>query len=292
MTRIKLIITMKRTTYFGMAGFLSLALLSACGGKGGEDPAAVKARQDSIAAAEQVRQDSIAAANALGSIAEIASEDERFSTLVDLLGTAGLVETLADEASSFTVFAPTNEAFAALGERRLAQLSELSRRQELTDVLTYHVVSGVLRAADLGNYTELDALDEKVIRITRKDGRSFVANAGITQTDIEASNGVIHVIDAVMTPPKEKSRAVPPATTSAQPTDGIKADPNVKVNTESSTGTSTRGTQTTTDPTTSKMQGGSTSGDRQTQRTTDKMSGGSTSGGDQQQRTSEKMGGN
>jgi len=278
---------MKRTTfYLGMAGIISLSLLTACGGKGGEDPAAVKARQDSIAAAEQAYQDSIAAANALGSIAEIASEDERFSTLVDLLGTAGLVETLADESASFTVFAPTNEAFAALGERRLTQLRELSKRQELTDVLTYHVVAGVLRAADLGNYTELDALDEKVIRITRKDGRSFVANAGISQTDIEASNGVIHVIDAVMTPPSKKSKAAPPTGQSA---DVIQANPDVKVSTDPSVGTSTRGTSS--DPTTTKMGGGTTSGDQQQQRTTDKMTGGSSSG-DQQQRTSDKLGGN
>ena len=202
-------------TAFGAAMFLA-----SCGGGKKEDPNAAKLREDSLMAAEKARQDSIAAATPkVVNIVATATADGRFSTLIELLTTAGLVETLSDSTKTFTVFAPTNDAFAAFDQKRLEALrTDTKKRQELSDLLTYHVISGTLMAADLGNYNELDALDEKVVKLTRKDGTTMAANATITQTDIACANGVIHVVDKVMTPPSKKGKATPPATTTSTTT--------------------------------------------------------------------------
>jgi uncharacterized surface protein with fasciclin (FAS1) repeats len=204
---------MKISYQLTLTAFGAALFLASCGGGKKEDPNAAKLREDSLMAAEKARQDSIAAATPkVVSIVETATADGRFSTLIELLTTAGLVETLSDTTKTFTVFAPTNDAFAAFDQKRLEALrTDEKKRQELSDLLTYHVVSGTLMAADLGNYNELDALDEKVIKLTRKDGSTMAASATITQTDIACANGVIHVVDKVMTPPAKKGKATPPA---------------------------------------------------------------------------------
>jgi transforming growth factor-beta-induced protein len=133
-------------------------------------------------------------------IVDIAVADGRFTTLVAAVQAAGLVETLAGE-GPFTVFAPTDEAFAKLPAGTLEELLKPENKQQLTDILLYHVVAGKVMAADVVNLSEAEtALGEKVA-IKVEDGKVFINDAQVIITDIEASNGVIHVIDTVILPP-------------------------------------------------------------------------------------------
>jgi uncharacterized surface protein with fasciclin (FAS1) repeats len=136
------------------------------------------------------------------SIAEIAAGNEDFSTLVAALSAAGLVETLSGE-GPFTVFAPTNAAFEALPAGTLDALLADPQGQ-LTDILLYHVVPGQVMAADVAMLTSADTVNGLPITIAAGDDGVFL-NGGVkvVTTDIQASNGVIHVIDAVLLPPTE-----------------------------------------------------------------------------------------
>ncbi|WKZ36093.1 MAG: fasciclin domain-containing protein [Anaerolineales bacterium] len=135
-------------------------------------------------------------------IVDIAVADERFSTLVAALTAAELVETLSGE-GPFTVFAPTNDAFAALPAGTLDSLLLPENKQALTDILLYHVVSGKVMAADVVGLTAAPTVLGKDITITVRDGKVFLNDTvEVIITDIEASNGVIHVIDAVLLPPQ------------------------------------------------------------------------------------------
>ncbi len=205
-------IIMKKIAIY--SAFALSTLLVACGGgKKAEDDAARKQREaDSLAAIEQARLDSIEAANAPKSIVETASNDEQFSTLVSLLSSAGLVETLSDLNRNFTVFAPTNAAFERLGQRRLDELTNPRNVEQLRDVLLYHVVAGKLLSSDIASLEELDALDEKVITVNAGMSGIRVSGANVTTADIDCSNGVIHVVDAVLTVPAKKSTAKRPTT--------------------------------------------------------------------------------
>jgi transforming growth factor-beta-induced protein len=141
-------------------------------------------------------------AAAPGTIVEIAAADERFSTLVAAVTAADLVETLNGE-GPFTVFAPTNDAFAALPAGTLDSLLLPENKQALTDILLYHVVSGKVMASDVIGLTAAPTVLGKDITITIKDGNVFLNDTvQVIITDIEASNGVIHVIDAVLLPPQ------------------------------------------------------------------------------------------
>jgi uncharacterized surface protein with fasciclin (FAS1) repeats len=136
-----------------------------------------------------------------GTIVEVASETEGFETLVTALDAAGLVSTLDDESASFTVFAPTDEAFAALPEGALDAL--LEDIDALTNVLTYHVIDGAVDSAAATDAagTTVEMVNGGKVAVTLRDGELFINEAKVTTTDIEASNGIIHVIDAVLLPP-------------------------------------------------------------------------------------------
>jgi len=135
-------------------------------------------------------------------IVDIAVADGRFTTLVAALGAAGLVETLSGE-GPFTVFAPTDDAFAALPAGTVESLLLPENKQKLTDILLYHVVSGKVMAADVVTLTSAPTVLGKDVTITVKDGKVFLNDTvQVIITDIEASNGVIHVIDAVLLPPQ------------------------------------------------------------------------------------------
>jgi len=141
-------------------------------------------------------------------IVDIAAEDGRFTTLVATVQAAGLAETLSGE-GPFTVFAPTDEAFAALPTGTLDSLLLPENKQKLTDILLYHVVPGKVMAAAL---TEMDgksvdtALTAKQIAIKVDMGSVYLnENTKVIITDIEASNGVIHVIDSVLLPPSDEA---------------------------------------------------------------------------------------
>ncbi|TVR27448.1 MAG: fasciclin domain-containing protein [Ilumatobacter sp.] len=131
------------------------------------------------------------------SIAEIAVGNDDFSTLVTAVSAAGLVDLLSDcEAGPFTVFAPTNDAFAALPAELLE--AALADTDLLTAVLTYHVVEGTVLAADVVELSSATTVQGEDIAV---DGTVLNGTVNIVATDIEACNGVVHVIDAVLLPP-------------------------------------------------------------------------------------------
>jgi uncharacterized surface protein with fasciclin (FAS1) repeats len=131
-------------------------------------------------------------------IVAIASGNEDFSTLVAAVAAAGLVEVLQGE-GPFTVFAPTNDAFAALPAGLVDKLLLEENKDVLVKILTYHVVSGAVLAADV-TAGEVPSVEGQNITVTTEGG-VMVNNAKVIATDIIASNGVIHVIDAVILPP-------------------------------------------------------------------------------------------
>lgn len=139
---------------------------------------------------------------ASSTIVDIAVADGRFTTLVAAVTAADLVETLSGE-GPFTVFAPTDDAFAALPEGTLDSLLLPENKQQLIDILLYHVVSGKVMAADVVTLSVATTVLGKDVTITVKDGKVFLNDTvQVIITDIEASNGVIHVIDAVLLPPQ------------------------------------------------------------------------------------------
>lgn len=134
-------------------------------------------------------------------IVETASENEDFETLVDAITAAGLEDTLSDETKEFTVFAPTDEAFAELDTEYLTNLVE-NDIDNLTKILTYHVLSGTVMPSDLSDGMRVETLQGKYVDITITGGAMYIEDAMVTTTGIECSNGVIHVIDAVLIPQK------------------------------------------------------------------------------------------
>ena len=147
-------------------------------------------------------------AEELPSIAEIAVADGRFTTLVAALDAAGLVDTLSGE-GAFTVFAPTDDAFAALPEGTVDTLLE-DPEGALTDILLYHVVDGVVPAETVATLESATTLGGEAITITVEDGNVFLNDTvQVIITDILASNGIIHVIDAVLLPPTMTAEELP-----------------------------------------------------------------------------------
>jgi transforming growth factor-beta-induced protein len=135
------------------------------------------------------------------SIVAIAVADGRFTTLVTALKAAGLVETLQGE-GPFTVFAPTDEAFARLPAGTVEAL--LNDPEQLKALLLYHVVAGKVMAADARMLTEAETVNGEKVKITAQGEMLKVNDSQVVLPDIEGSNGVIHVIDAVLLPPQKK----------------------------------------------------------------------------------------
>jgi uncharacterized surface protein with fasciclin (FAS1) repeats len=124
----------------------------------------------------------------------------QFKTLAAALDAAGLTATL-EGPGPFTVFAPTDDAFAKLPAGTVQNLLKPENKAQLVAILTYHVVPGKLMAADVVKATELKTVEGKPLEVKAENGAVMVDNAKITATDIDASNGVIHVIDTVVLPP-------------------------------------------------------------------------------------------
>jgi len=131
-------------------------------------------------------------------LVEIAAGDPNFSTLVAAVKAAGLADTLSGD-GPFTVFAPTNAAFAKLPAGTVENLLKPENKEQLVAVLTYHVVPGAVKAADVAGLTSAKTVNGKEIQIDTRNGVK-VDNATVTATDIEGRNGVIHVIDTVILP--------------------------------------------------------------------------------------------
>lgn len=173
-------------------GALSVVLLAACSGEKADTatPAA-----DSVAAASTM------AATAPQDIVETALAAGNFTTLAKALTEAGLIETLKGP-GPFTVLAPTDEAFAKIPAADLNAL--LADKAALTKVLTYHVINGNVPASTVTTLTEATSLEGSKIAIKVVDGKVMLNDASeVTTTDIAASNGVIHVINTVLMPPKK-----------------------------------------------------------------------------------------
>ena len=134
-----------------------------------------------------------------GSIVDIAIGNPTFSTLVTAVKAAGLAETLSGK-GPFTLFAPTNEAFAALPKETLEALLKPENRELLKKVLTYHVVSGDLMAKDLKS-GKVATVAGSTVAVEVQGPKVNVNNASVVKADIDAKNGVIHVIDRVLLPP-------------------------------------------------------------------------------------------
>ena len=132
-------------------------------------------------------------------VVDTAAAAGSFKTLAKALDAAGLVQTLKGS-GPFTVFAPTDEAFAKLPAGTLERLLQPEQKAELRRILTYHVVSGKVMAADVVKLRSAKAVSGDAITITAQEGKVQVDKANVVKADIGASNGVIHVIDAVILP--------------------------------------------------------------------------------------------
>jgi uncharacterized surface protein with fasciclin (FAS1) repeats len=163
----------------------SVLLLSACGSDG-------STADTTVAAADTTEM-----ATAPGTIVEVAQGNPEFSTLVTAVTAAGLGEALSG-AGPLTVFAPTNAAFEALPAGLLEKLLLPENKEVLTKILTYHVVPAKVMADDVAA-GDVNTLEGSAFSITTEGGVK-VNTANVTATDVAASNGVIHVIDAVLVP--------------------------------------------------------------------------------------------
>jgi len=163
----------------------SVLLLSACGSDGSTSDTTVAAADETEMTTE------------VGNIVEVAIGNESFSTLVTAITAAGLGDALSGE-GPFTVFAPTNEAFEALPEGLLEKLLLPENKEVLATILKYHVVAAKVMAADVAA-GDVETLEGSTFTIATEGG-VMVNTANVTATDVAASNGVIHVIDAVLVP--------------------------------------------------------------------------------------------
>jgi len=140
-------------------------------------------------------------------IVEVAAGSEDFETLVAAVKAADLVDTLSGQ-GPFTVFAPTDDAFAKLPKRKLKGLLKPENKKKLTAVLTYHVVPGKVMAADVVKLEKAKTVQGASVQIKVADGKVQVDGANVVKTDVVCKNGVIHVIDAVIVPGGKKKDVV------------------------------------------------------------------------------------
>jgi len=134
-------------------------------------------------------------------VVDVAIGSADHTTLVAAVTAAGLVETLKG-AGPFTIFAPTNAAFAALPAGTVDGLLKPESKDALTKILTYHVVAGAVKAADLKDGQKVKTLQGEELTVSIKDGKVKINGANVTAADLTGSNGVVHVIDAVLMPKK------------------------------------------------------------------------------------------
>ncbi|MSO33826.1 MAG: fasciclin domain-containing protein [Candidatus Nanopelagicaceae bacterium] len=174
----------KRSGVFAAVAVVLALTLSACGSDKEETMEAV---------AEETTE-----ATTVGTIVDVASGAGNFGTLVAAVTAAELVETLSGE-GPFTVFAPTDEAFAALPAGVVDALLLPENKAVLVKILTYHVVSGKVMAADVTD-SDVATVEGQTVKLSTADGVT-VNGAKVVAADVAASNGVIHAIDAVILPP-------------------------------------------------------------------------------------------
>ena len=150
-----------------------------------------------VSPARTVAADPAAAKKA--DVVDTAVSAGQFNTLVAAVKAGGLVETLKGE-GPFTVFAPTDEAFARLPAGTVENLLRPENKQKLVEVLTYHVVPARAMARDVSGMSSAKTVQGKELKLKVEDGKVMVNGARVIKADVEASNGVIHVIDSVLIP--------------------------------------------------------------------------------------------
>ena len=187
---------MRRTTLAAVVAATALTL-AACSSSTDETSTETPAETTSETVVEEMPAEE-APAESAGTIVDIASSTDGFGTLVTAVGAADLVETL-NGTGPFTVFAPTDEAFAALPPGLLDALLLPENKDTLVKILTYHVVPGAVMAADVTD-GEVATVEGQNVTLSTADGVT-VNGAKVIQADVVASNGVIHAIDAVILPP-------------------------------------------------------------------------------------------
>lgn len=200
---------MKKQFFNVAMAFSLLALISACGSSKTESADSTmtdSAAMDTAMAMTDTTmstQEGVMVGGALmvptKNIVENAMGSSDHTTLVAAVKAAGLVETLSGP-GPFTVFAPTNEAFAKLPAGTVDKLLKPEMKKDLTGILTYHVIAGKYKAADLKDGLELTTVQGQKIKFSYKDNQWYINDAKITITDALSSNGVTHVIDGVLMP--------------------------------------------------------------------------------------------
>ncbi len=197
-----------KITSIAAAGIAALVLLSGCAADTGEtanettSAAATPSEMTSEMTSEEPMEsetpmESEAPMEESGTIVDVAAANPDFETLVAAVTAADLVETLSGE-GPFTVFAPTDAAFEALPDGLLDALLLPENKETLTSILTYHVLPAEVMAADV-TAGEVETVEGSTITITT-DGGVMVNDANVVTPDVDASNGVIHAIDAVLVP--------------------------------------------------------------------------------------------
>ena len=184
----------------------SVLMLSACNNEKKSDATIVTSDTTKMAEQPKMKEEAgvmVGGANKVPSknMVENAAGSADHTTLVAAVKAAGLAETLSG-AGPFTVFAPTNAAFAALPAGAVDNLLKPEMKKDLAAVLTYHVVPGALKAADLKDGMKLKTVNGKDLLVSMKNGKCMINGATVTIADVISSNGVTHVIDAVLMPKK------------------------------------------------------------------------------------------
>ena len=172
---------------------LFVFLVSCGGGSSSEESSSMETEEEMSESSSQMAEETAK------DIVALAMETESLSTLVAAVKAGDLVSTLQGE-GPFTVFAPTNDAFAALPEGTLEDLLKPENKDQLVSILTYHVVSGKVMSTDLSDGMKATTVNGAEITISTANG-AMVNDANVAAADIEASNGVVHVIDKVILPP-------------------------------------------------------------------------------------------
>jgi transforming growth factor-beta-induced protein len=181
----------------------SALVLAACGDDDADDATPTTAEAPADDAADNAADDDGMADDGDMSdetIVDIAAGNPDFSILVAAVTEAGLVDTLSGD-GPFTVFAPTDAAFEAALDALGITAEELLENPALGDILTYHVLPAEVMSSDLEPTQTVATVQGEEVTVTLDDSGAMVNDANIVQTDLEASNGVIHVIDAVLLPP-------------------------------------------------------------------------------------------
>ena len=185
------------TTKRWMVGFASVgaaALMAACGAP--NEPVA-----DTAPGQDPMSTEAPDAASEGGSIVDVAAGNDDFSILVEAVQAAGLADTLSAD-GPLTLFAPTNAAFEALPEGTLEELLLPENQDALRQILTYHVIEGEVPAADVMTGEVASVAGSPIsVQVDDATGEVMVNQAMVTETDIQASNGIIHAIDEVLLPP-------------------------------------------------------------------------------------------